>query len=109
MGTKGVKKEQEKTVIVVEELKRYGEEDVVREITIPHNAAYQAELETISKERIENLNDDPHKGDIEKLESINIPEVGTVYFLYSFDNEYSSATYRMNAHDVSGPYVMEEK
>lgn len=101
-----MKTESERTVISIEEITRYGEEDKFKEIIIPHDASFKSKIERISRGRIENPNDDPHKSDIENV-GMNIPDVGIIYFIYQFDNEYSSATYRTGAHKVLGPYIIE--
>ncbi len=47
------------------------------------------------------------KGDTKNVESLNIPGIGAIYFIYQFDKEYSSATYRTGTHKVLDPYTLE--
>ena len=108
MGVEKVVVLEDKTVFSIEELKPYGEPDKSWEVSIPHDSSNRANLATISKETFLNPNRDPRKAEgEEEMQSFEVPQVGTVVFIKTFDNEWSAAKYRSGAHDVSGPYLLE--
>ena len=96
----------EKTVFSIEDPTRYGIPDESREVTIPHDSQYRSNLPRISRDSVNNPKNDEYTR--EEVRTYQIPEVGTVVFIYDYDTETSSGSYRMGAHDTMGPYLIED-
>ena len=94
----------EKTEFFIEEPTPYGEPDKRRTVIVRHSLDEISKLPEITQEEIDNLpdNHDEH----ETAETFEIPEVGTIVFINSFDTEYYSWKYRKGAHDMRGPYLL---
>ena len=61
----------------------------------------------MSRERFSNPLDDPYGHGVEEMVTVDIKAFGTIVFVKTFDTETSSASYRLGAHSVSCPYLLE--
>lgn len=96
----------EKTEFFIEEPTPYGEPDKSRTVTIDHSLDEISKLPEITQEEINNLSDDYNE--YETAETFEIPKIGTVVFINSFDTECYSWKYRKGAHDTRGPYLLKK-
>jgi hypothetical protein len=109
MGVEKVEHLSESTIVSIYEPTRYGEGDVFRKVSIPHDPTYRAQLETISRASVQRPLNDPQGLGVKEMDLVEVPRLGTVVFIKNFDCDYSSATYRFGAHSVDGPYLLVEE
>jgi len=105
MGITKAEYQQNKVVFQIHEPTRYGEQDAYRNVKIYFDAQSIQEIPIIKTEELEKIKQDS-TNDSEKVEveQFEIPLAGTILFLKEFDDDFSSATHRLGAHKVRGPF-----
>jgi hypothetical protein len=94
-----------KTIISVLEPTHFGTPDRQREVAILYESP---ELLTITQEELTRKLSEAPFGLPNTMDKIDIPRFGTIVFLNTYDNDYSSSTWRWGVHSVSGPYLLVE-